>query len=47
MIELVEALEAEFGVRFREDQFQERKFATIRGLAEIVAALRGGGGDAS
>lgn len=36
VIELIEALETEFKFSFGERDFQDRRFATIAGLAEIV-----------
>ncbi len=36
---LVEDLELEFGIQFAEEHFQDRRFATIRGIAEIVSEL--------
>lgn len=42
IVELVTEAEKEFGVRFSERHFQDRRFATIGGLAEIIAELRGG-----
>ena len=33
---LVEALEEQFAIRFNQEAFQDRRFATIRGIAEIV-----------
>lgn len=36
VIELIEALETKFKFSFGERDFQDRRFATIAGLAEIV-----------
>lgn len=40
IIELVTDLEVHFGLRFEERHFQDRRFATINGLALIVRELR-------
>jgi acyl carrier protein len=40
VIDLISSIEERFGVRFDEHHFQERRFATIGGLSEIVAELR-------
>lgn len=40
VIELIDALEQEFGVQLTEAQFQDRRFPTIAGLAEIVRELQ-------
>ncbi len=36
-ITLIEEAEQAFAIRFRQTDFQERRFATIRGFAQIVA----------
>lgn len=36
IIELVMKIESEFKIKIPSDAFQERKFSTIRGLAEII-----------
>jgi len=36
IILLVEDLEAEFGVRLGNNEFQDARFSTIRGIAELV-----------
>ena len=36
---LVEAIEVEFDLRFTQEAFQDRRFTTIRGIAEIVAEV--------
>ena len=36
VIEMIEAIEDHFKVKFRQHDFQDRRFATIAGLAEIV-----------
>lgn len=41
VVDLVSQLEARFGVRFTDRHFQEPRFATLGGLAEIVAELKG------
>jgi acyl carrier protein len=38
VIEMIEAIEDHFKVKFRQHDFQDRRFATIAGLAEIVDA---------
>lgn len=40
VVELVAHLEGRFGVRFEDRHFQQRRFSTIGGLAEIVAELK-------
>ena len=37
VIELIEEAEQKFRIRFVELDFQDRRFASIRGLAEIIA----------
>lgn len=41
LIELVAALEDEFGIRLEAEQMQEQRFRTIGGLAAIVDEARG------
>lgn len=36
-IELLDAVETEYGVQFDNEQFEDRSFATITGMAEIVS----------
>ena len=36
VIELIEAVESHYGISFRQHDFQDRRFPTIRGLAEIL-----------
>ena len=36
VIELIEAVEQHFSISFRQHDFQDRRFASISGLAEIV-----------
>jgi acyl carrier protein len=36
VIEMIEAIEDHFKLKFRQHDFQDRRFATIAGLAEIV-----------
>ena len=36
VIELIEAVEKQFEIDFRQHDFQDRRFASIAGLAEIV-----------
>jgi acyl carrier protein len=40
IVMLIVDLEVEFGARLASDQMQDPRFATIRGLAEIVSASR-------
>ncbi|MDX6769810.1 MAG: acyl carrier protein [Elusimicrobiota bacterium] len=40
VVELVAHLEQTYGVRFEDRHFQQRRFSTIGGLAEIVAELK-------
>tara|TARA_B110000014_G_scaffold57383_1_gene38774 strand:- start:3184 stop:3447 length:264 start_codon:yes stop_codon:yes gene_type:complete len=35
-IDLVTQIEEEFSIRFSNDEFQDRKFSTIEGLAKII-----------
>ena len=35
-IDLVTQIEVEFSIRFSNDEFQDRKFSTIEGLARII-----------
>lgn len=39
IIELIEAVESRFAVRFTEEHFLDRRFATIDGLTEIILEL--------
>lgn len=39
VIELIGDAESEFGIQFTEQHFQDRRFATIGGLAEIICEL--------
>lgn len=41
VVDLVSQLEARFEVRFTDRHFQEPRFSTIGGLADIVAELKG------
>lgn len=41
VVDLVSQLEEKFGVRFTDRHFQEPRFSTIGGLADIVAELKG------
>jgi len=43
-ITLIEEAETEFGIRFRQADFQDRRFGTIRGFGAIVTERRQGGG---
>ncbi len=40
VVELIDAVEAAFGITFDSEHFEQRRFATIRGLAEIIQELR-------
>jgi len=42
VIELIEAIEQKFSVRFSETNFTDRRFSTLSGLATIIGELRGG-----
>ena len=39
VFELIEAVESHYKIRFTQDHFEQRRFATIRGLAEIITEL--------
>ena len=43
VIELIEDLEQQYSIRFTEAHFQQRRFATIDGLSELVQELRDAG----
>jgi acyl carrier protein len=36
VIEMIEEIEDHFKVKFRQHDFQDRRFATVAGLAEII-----------
>ncbi|MGD9807283.1 MAG: acyl carrier protein [Deferribacterales bacterium] len=36
VIFMIEAIEKEFDITFTQDDFQDRKFATVSGLSEII-----------
>lgn len=40
IIDLIEKIEATFAISLNESHFQQRRFATISGLAEIISELR-------
>jgi D-alanine--poly(phosphoribitol) ligase subunit 2 len=40
VIELIMAVEEQFGVKFDELHFQDRRFATIEGLSEIISEIK-------
>jgi len=40
IIELIEAIESQFEIKFNAMHFQERRFSTINGLAEIVDEIK-------
>jgi acyl carrier protein len=42
VIELVAEIETKYKIRFTDRHFQDRRFATVEGLAAIVAELVGG-----
>ena len=39
-ISLIGDIEDEFGIQFSNDQFEDRTFSTISGLAKIIEAVR-------
>ena len=39
VIELITDIENEFGIRFNETHFQDRRFAVVSGLAKLVREL--------
>lgn len=41
VIMLMEFCESEFSVVFSESQFEDRRFSTIEGLAQIIEELKG------
>jgi D-alanine--poly(phosphoribitol) ligase subunit 2 len=43
IIELICDIEFHFSIRFNELHFQDRRFSTISGLAEIISELSSGG----
>jgi D-alanine--poly(phosphoribitol) ligase subunit 2 len=44
VMELVGDVEQRFGIRFTADHFQDRRFVTVGGLAEMIDELRSPGG---
>lgn len=46
VVELVAVIEEKYGVRFTDAHFQERRFATIGGVAEITRELLAAAGKA-
>ena len=40
VIELIGEIESYFNIRFNEDNFQDRRFSTIKGLAEIIKEIK-------
>lgn len=40
IIELVEAIETEFNIRFNQNHFQDKRFSSMNGLAEIIENLK-------
>lgn len=43
VVELIEDIEQTFAIRFEADHFQDRRFPSIEGLAEIISELTGAG----
>lgn len=41
VIELIEAMERAFAVRFTQDDFQDRRFSSVSGLAAMLAEKEG------
>nr|WP_279381356.1 acyl carrier protein [Candidatus Thiosymbion oneisti] len=41
VIELIENVENRFSIRFTEQDFQDRRFVTLSGLAELIREKRG------
>lgn len=39
IFELIEAVESNYEIRFTQEHFEQRRFATIQGLAEIITEL--------
>jgi len=39
VIQLIASIEEHFGIEFNEEHFQDRRFSTINGLAELIAEL--------
>jgi len=42
IIELIVEIEGEYGIRFSQENFQDRRFSTIGGLEEIILELING-----
>ena len=40
LIEMIESIETQFGIKFNEMHFQERRFSTMKGLAEIINEIK-------
>lgn len=40
VIELIESIETEFNLKFTEENFQDRRFSTINGLAAIIQQIK-------
>lgn len=40
IIELIEATETEFKIQFNNSHFQDRRFSSIQGLAEIISQIK-------
>jgi len=40
VIELIESIETEFQIKFDQNHFQDRRFSTIKGLAEIINEIK-------
>ena len=43
VIEMITAIETNFGIQFGDSHFQDRRFSTIGGLSEIIDELSGKG----
>ena len=41
VIELVENIETEFGIEFTQADFQDRRFSSIAGLAQLITEKKG------
>ena len=40
VIELISDIESSFGITFTEQHFQDRRFSTVDGLAEMMCSIR-------
>lgn len=41
ILTLIDAIESEFDIQLSQDHFEQRRFSTIRGLAEIITEEKG------